>query len=92
MGGKYGEAKRGGCSDVAKGCVLGARGGGGALTLVLGTHCKTDSRTCGCRLEKGGLSRTQKLSEGGAVRGVFPVGAVVLSLASARKASWISYN
>ena len=36
---------------------LGARGwGGGALTLVLGTHCKTDSRSCGRRLEKRGLS------------------------------------
>ena len=63
-------------------------GGGGALTLVLGTHCKTDSRSCGCRLEKGGLSLTQE----GAVRGAFPVGAVVVSLASPRKASWISYN
>ena len=37
----------------------GGGGGGGALTLVLGTHCKTDSRSCGCRLEKGGLSQTQ---------------------------------
>ena len=35
---------------------------------------------------------TQELSEGGAVRGAFPVGAVVVSLASPRKASWISYN
>ena len=71
-----------------------AQGGGGALTLVLGTHCKTDSRSCGCRLEKGGLSRTQELSGGGggAVRGAFPVGAVLISLASQRKASWISYN
>ena len=66
----------------------------GALTLVLGTHCKTDSRSCGCRLEKRGLSQTKEFSEGGggAVRGAFPVGAVVVSLASPRKASWISYN
>ena len=61
-------------------------------TLVLGTHCKTDFRSCGCRLEKGGLSRTQELSGGGVVRGAFPVGAVVVSLAIPRKASWISYN
>ena len=40
-------------------------GGGGALTLVLGTHCKTDSQSCGCRLEIGGLSQTQELSGGG---------------------------
>ena len=39
---------------------LGARGGGGALSLVLGTHCKTDSRSCGCRLEKRGLSYRPK--------------------------------
>ena len=54
-----------------------ARGGGGALTLVLCTHCKRDSRSCGCRLEKRGLSQTQEPSEegGGAVRGAFPVGA-----------------
>ena len=58
-------------------------GGGGALTLVLGTHCKTDSWSCGCRLEKKG---------GGAVRGAFPIGAVIVSLASPRKASWISYT
>ena len=45
--------------------VFRVRGGGGALTLVLGTHCKTDSWSCGCRLEKRGLSQTQELSEGG---------------------------
>ena len=28
----------------------------------------------------------------GAVRGAFPVGAVIVSLASPRKAFWISYN
>ena len=39
-------------------------GGGGALTLVLGTHCKTDPLSCGCRLEKRGLSQAQELSEG----------------------------
>ena len=49
-------------------------GGGGALTLVLGTHCKTDSRSCGCRLEKGGLSRTQELSGGGLSEGHFLLG------------------
>ena len=65
---------------------------GGALTLVLGTHCKTDSRSCGCRLEKRGLSQAQELSEGGLSEGEFPIGAVVISLASPRKASWISYN
>ena len=61
----------------------GKSGGGGALTLVLGTHCKTDSRSCSCRLEKVGLSRTQQLS-GGGCQGTFPVGAVVVSLASPR--------
>ena len=41
-----------------------------------------DSRSCGCRLEKKGLSQTQELSKGpGAVRGAFPVGAVGVSLA-----------
>ena len=65
---------------------------GGALTLVLGTHCKMDSRGCGCRLEKRGLSQTQQLSEGGLSEGALPVGAVVVSLASPRKASLISYN
>ena len=49
-------------------------GGGGALTLVLGTHCKTDSRSCGCRLEKGGLSRTQELSGRGLSEGHFLLG------------------
>ena len=49
-------------------------GGGGALTLVLGTHCKTDSRGCGCRLEKGGLSRTQEPSGGGLSEGHFLLG------------------
>ena len=67
-------------------------GGGGALTLVLGTYCKMDSRSCGCRLEKIGLSQTQELSEGGLSEGAFPVGAVVVSLANPGKASWISYN
>ena len=43
----------------------------GALTLVLGTHCKRDSRSCGCRLEKRGLSQTQELSEGGLSEGHF---------------------
>ena len=40
-------------------------GGGGALTLVLGTHCKTDSRSCGCRLEKGGGCHGPKNSQEG---------------------------
>ena len=66
-------------------------GGGGALTLVLGTHCKTDYRSCGCRLERGGC-HGPKNSQEGAVRGAFPVGAVVVSLTSPRKASWITYN
>ena len=65
---------------------------GGALTLVLGTHCKTDSRSCGCRLEKGGAVTDPRTLRRGAVRGAFPVGAAVVSLASPRKASWISYN
>ena len=56
--------------------------GGGALTLFLGTHCKSDSQSCGYRLEKRGLSQTQELSEGGLSEGALPVGAVVVSLAS----------
>ena len=51
-----------------------AGGGGGILTLVLGTHCKTDSWSCGCRLEKRGLSQTQDLSEGGLSEGHFLLG------------------
>ena len=47
----------------------GGGGMGGAVTLVLGTHYKTDSRSCGCRLEKGGLSWTQELSGGGLLEG-----------------------
>ena len=39
--------------------------------------------------KKGGCHRP-KNSQEGAVRGAFPVGAVVVSLASPRKASWIS--
>ena len=71
----------------------GGGGGGGALILVLGTHCKTDSWSCGCRLEKRGLSQTQDLSEEGLSEGhLIPVGAVVVSLASPRKASLISRN
>ena len=66
--------------------------GGGALTLVLGTHCKTDSRSCGCRLKKRGPVTDPRTLRRGAVRGAFPVGAVVVSLASPRKASWISYK
>ena len=50
--------------------ALPSGGGGGVLTLALGTHCKTDSRSCGCRLEKKGLSQTQELSEGGCQRGI----------------------
>ena len=64
----------------------------GSLTLVLGTHCKTDSRSCGCRLEKRGAVTNPRTLRRGAVRGAFPVGAVVVSLASPRKASWVSYN
>ena len=67
-------------------------GGGGTHPLVLSTHCTTDSRSCGCRLEKKGLSQTKELSEGRLSEGEYPVGAVVVSLASPRKASWISYN
>ena len=68
--------------------------GGGALTLVLGTHCKMDALSCGCRLEKrgGGAVMDPRTLRRGAVRGVFPVGAVLVSLASPRKASWIRYN
>ena len=54
--------------------VVPGGGGGGALTLVLGTHCKTDSRSCGCKLEKGGLSQTQELSGGGLSEGHFLLG------------------
>ena len=57
----------------------GGGGGGGGLTLVLGTHCKTDSRSCGCRLEKGGLSRTQELSGGGLSEGHFQLGLLLLA-------------
>ena len=53
--------------------------------MGLGTHCKTDYRSCGCRLENRGLSQTQELSEWGAVRGAFPAGAVAVSLTSPRK-------
>ena len=60
------------CNMYCKGCTPG--GGGGALTLLLGTHCKTDSRSCGCRLEKGGLSQTQELSGGGLSEGHFLLG------------------
>ena len=70
----------------------GGGGGGGALTLVLGTHYKTDSRSCGCRLEKRGAVTGPRTLRKGAERGAFPVGAVVVSLASRRKASWISCN
>ena len=70
----------------------GGGGGGGALTLVLGTHCKTESQSCGCRLEKRGLSLTQQLSEGELSEGAFPIGAVVVSLASPSKPSWMSYD
>ena len=66
------------------------RGGGGTHPGF--GYPLQNSRSCGCRLEKGGLSLTQELSGGGSVRGAFPVGAVVVSLASPRKASWISYN
>ena len=66
-------------------------GGGGALTLVLGTHCKMDSRSCGCRLEKGGAVTDPRTLRRGAVRGTFPVGAVVVSLASPRIASLVSF-
>ena len=52
----------------------GEGGDGGALTLVLGTHCKTDSRSCGCRLEKRGLSQIPELSEGGLSEGHFLLG------------------
>ena len=48
--------------------------GGGPLALVLGTHCKTNSRSCGCRLEKRGLSQTQELSEAGLSEGHFLLG------------------
>ena len=67
-------------------------GGGGALTLVLGIHCKTDSWSSGCRVDKRGLSQTQELSEGVLLEGEFPVGAVVVSLGSPRKVSWIIYS
>ena len=63
-----------------------------ALTLVLGINCKMDSQSCGFRLEKKGLSQAQELSEGGLSEGIFCWGCVVVSLASLRKASWISYN
>ena len=33
--------------------VPGLGGGGGALTLVLGTHCKTDLGSCGCECSLG---------------------------------------
>ena len=56
---------------VGGGWRWGEARGRGALTLVLGTHCKTDSWSCGCRLEKGGLSRTQEFSEGGLSEGHF---------------------
>ena len=46
-----------------------SRGGGHS-----GTHCKTDSRSCGCRLEKRGLSQTQELSGGGLSEGHFLLG------------------
>ena len=64
---------------------------GGTLTLVLDTRCKTDSRSCGCRLEKRGAVTDLRTLRRAAVRGAFPVGAVVVSLASPRKASWIIY-
>ena len=41
--------------------------------------------------KKGAVTDPRTLRRG-AVRGAFPVGAVVVSLASPRKASWISYN
>ena len=65
-GGSNGGRSRGG-AGVEVGARVGALGGGGggALTMVLGTHCKTDSRSCGCSLEKGELSWTQELSVGG---------------------------
>ena len=56
------------------GALMAHPGRGGALTLVLGTHCKTDSRSCGFRLEKGGLSLTKELSEGGLSEGHFLLG------------------
>ena len=38
-----------------------------------------DSRSCGCRLEKGGLSQTQELSEGGLSEGHFLLGLWLLA-------------
>ena len=66
------------------------RGGGGALTPWF--WVPTVQRSCGCRLEKRGLSQTKELSEGRLSEGEYPVGALVVSLASPRKASWIGYN
>ena len=67
-------------------------GGGGALTLVLVSTAKRTHRAVAVDLKKRGLSQTQDLSEGGAVKGSFPIGAVVVRLASPGKASWISCN
>ena len=52
----------------------GGGGGGGGGTLVLGTHCKTDSGSCGCRPEKkkggGGVGcHRPKNSQQGGCRG-----------------------
>ena len=57
--------------------------GGGALTLVLGTHCKMDALSCDCRLKEkgGGAVMDPRTLRRGAVRGAFPVGAVLVSLA-----------
>ena len=59
--------------------------GGGALTLVLDTHCKTDSQSCGCKLEKRWLSQFQELSEGALSEGHFLLGLQLLAWLVQRK-------
>ena len=82
------------------GGVVGAMGGGGsglgALTMVLGTHCKSELGRFGCKAGLGKikerLSMARKTLRNGAVRGDCTMGDVFVSLCTPREASWIIFN
>ena len=75
---------------------LGVCVGGGVTHPVFEYPIQNGSRelllSIRSRLEKGGLSLTQELTEGGLKEGAYSVGAAVFGLSIPRKASWISYN
>ena len=66
------------------------KGGGGAGTHPGFGYPLQNSRSCGCIARKEGAVTDLRTLRWGAVRGAFPVRAVVVSFASPRKASWIS--